>query len=88
MTMTAPIPIGDIDATDPKDWLKQLKIELKRKEEMIASLKQQNAILQGKVVANCSQYGQIEVGLLYHPVAAKLEIHCLNASGLPGTTVS
>ena len=68
--------------------LKELKTKLKINEETIANLKHQNATLQQKVVANSSRYGQIEVGLVYHPVAAKLEIHCFNASGIQGSCIT
>ena len=78
---SAPIPIGEADG-GVSDWMKQLKAELKHKEETIASLKQQNDILTRKLVVNTSRFGQIEVGLVYHPVAAKLEIHCCNAKGI------
>ena len=67
-----------------KSLLKELKSKLKINEETIAQLKHQNETLQRKMVLNSSRYGQIEVGLVYHPVAGKLEIHCFNASGIQG----
>ena len=42
-----------------KGLLRDLKAELKRNEETIISLKQQNATLQQKVVLNSSRYGQV-----------------------------
>ena len=89
--ISAPIAIPPSGGTESeistvsKGLLKELKTKLKINEETIANLKHQNATLQQKVVANSSRYGQIEVGLVYHPVAAKLEIHCFNASGIQGS---
>ena len=42
-----------------RELLRNLKAELKRNEETIISLKQQNATLQQKVVLNSSRYGQV-----------------------------
>ena len=92
--ISAPIAIPPPGGTESeistvsKGLLKELKTKLKINEETIANLKHQNATLQQKVVANSSRYGQIEVGLVYHPVAAKLEIHCFNASGIQGTCIN
>ena len=92
--ISAPIAIPPSGGTESeistvsKGLLKELKTKLKINEETIANLKHQNATLQQKVVANSSRYGQIEVGLVYHPVAAKLEIHCFNASGIQGSCIT